>query len=159
MQAYQFVELEQGITMDNWDFSDVSSGSHVERAENYYNTFFDNKYFNVLSAKRGLWPGTSYREAFEVTFADGSIMYLWAGSAMDILIDVNGKKGPNEDGRDCFKFMHYPKQKVKPYIVSGGRAHNREKALDVCKRYKAECMPLIMNFDNWEFKDDYPYRL
>ena len=161
MQAYTFAELEQGIAMEDWVFNDTSSGSNLERAENYYNTFLNNNYLNVLSVKRGLWPASYNREALVVTFADGSILYLWAGSAIDMLYDVNGNKGPNKDGSDCFKFMHYPKQRFAPYLISGAATASvttRARALEVCKQYPAECTTLIM-YDGWEFKDDYPYRL
>lgn len=159
MQAYNYAEFEQGVSSDNWEFNDFSM-SNIERAEVYYNTFFNNKYFNVLSVKRGTYPSDS-RKALEVTFADGSILYLWAGSAMDIIYDVNGKKGPNKAGSDFFKFMHFPKRRLQPYVIEGGSVdsiNTREKALGICKRFSTECVPLLM-YDNWEFKKDYPYKL
>ena len=160
MQAYNYAELEQGISMENWEFNQDLSVSNLKRAEIYYNTFFNNKYFNVLSVKQGVHPSDA-RAVLEVVFADGSILYLWGGSAMDILYDVNGKKGPNKDGRDCFKFMHYPNRRLQPYVIEGGSVdsvNTRERALNICKKFSTECVPLLM-FDNWEFKKDYPYRI
>lgn len=34
--------------------------------------------------------------------------------------------------------------------------NNRDEALDYCKS-SMQCTPLLMLYDNWEFKKDYPW--
>ncbi len=156
-QAILYAESEHG-EMKNWEIDNNADLSNVERAENYYHTYFDNNYFKILNAKRKKVTGSS-REAMALTFADGSVLYLWNGNCIDLIFDINGDKKPNKDGRDIFKFLHCKNGRLKPYNIEGGDVSTREKALAACKKYPTECMPLIMTYDNFEFKNDYPYRL
>lgn len=156
-QAILFAESDYG-EMKNWEVDSNNDISNVERAETYYHTYFDNNYFKILNAKRRKVTGQN-REAFAITFVDGSILYLWNGTCVDLIFDINGDKKPNKDGRDIFKFLHCQNGRLKPYHIVGGDVSTREKALEVCKNYPAECMPLIMTFDQFELKKDYPYKL
>ncbi len=152
-QAIIYSETENG-EMQTWTIE--TEGSNVDRAERYYHTYFDNNYFKIIKTGKQQVTGSS-RVAFAITFADGSVLYLWNGSCLDLMFDVNGDKKPNKDGRDIFKFLHCKNRRLEPYHIEGGSVATREQALNVCKRYPTECMPLIMTYDNWEFKKDYPY--
>ena len=158
-QAILYAESEHG-DMKNWELDDNANTPSIERTERYYQTYFDNNYFKILSAKKKKIPVyPTSRDSIALTFADGSILYFWQGTCMDLYFDVNGDKKPNKDGRDVFKFIHCKNSRLKPYHIEGGDVSTREKALAVCQKYATECMPLIMTFDNFEFKKDYPYRL
>lgn len=154
-QAIIYAENENG-RMEDWEVSNDQEVSNVDRAEKYYHTYFDNNYFKIINTQRRMVTG-SRREAFSVKFADGSILYLWNGSCVDLIFDINGDKKPNLDGRDIFKFLHCKNRRLEPYNINIGTVNSRENALNGCKLYPTDCMPLIMKYDNWEFKKDYPY--
>ena len=156
-QAIIYAENDFG-EMKNWEVDSNNETSNVDRAEKYYRTYLDNNYFKTISVERKYVPNSN-RETLALTFADGTILYLWNGTCVDLLFDINGDKKPNKDGRDIFKFLHCKNGRLKPYNIQGGDVSTREKALAACKKYPTECMPLIMIYDNFEFRDDYPYRL
>ncbi len=96
---------------------------------------------------------------------DGSYFYLYKGGCIDFIFDLNGDKKPNTEGRDIFRFLYCPnalsaswKQTgmVIPYLQKS--TTSRDDALTLCKSEAMYCSGLL-SFDNWEFKDDYPYRL
>jgi len=96
-----------------------------------------------------------------------------------VTLDANGKKAPNRLGIDKFFFVLSPN---KGFIPFGGDAninnrddilrgknvsHDGETSFVSCKQttsddndayYRHGCTLLLM-FDNWEFKDDYPVKL
>lgn len=156
-QAILYAEADFG-EMKNWEVDNNGEVSNVERAEKYYHTYFDNNYFKIISAKRRKITGQN-REALALTFTDGSVLYLWNGTCVDLIFDTNGDKKPNLDGRDIFKFLHCKNGRLRAYDIQAGKANTRAKALDNCKRYSTDCTPLLMDYDNFEFKKDYPYRL
>lgn len=154
-QAILYSENDNG-EMKNWVVDSSGETSNVDRAEKYYHTYFDNNYFKILKAEQRNVTGQS-RLAFGLTFADGSILYLWNGTCVDLIFDTNGDKKPNLDGKDIFKFLHCKNRRLEPYFVNRGKPNSREQALDNCKQYPTDCTPLLMIYDNWEFKNDYPY--
>lgn len=100
----------------------------------------------------------------KVYLADGTTMIWGNGAVIDLIFDVNGDLPPNIEGRDRFRFlfdanlnppcsgsvfgMYYP---CSEYTT-------REKALEGCKSNGGVCTALF-KYDNFEFKDDYPYKL
>ena len=84
---------------------------------------------------------------------------------MDTYIDIDGNKGENTKGKDQFAFG-IPKTASAATIgrIDGNFGsysweedlNTREKALNKCKQEKQYCAKLL-EYDNWEFKDDYPY--
>ena len=101
--------------------------------------------------------------AIWVYLNDGSYFYSRKGTCLDFYFDVNGKRKPNVWGRDIFAFLYCPKStnaftpsQVIPYHTKS--IDTREKALESCKNDKPSCSTLLF-FDNWEFKEDYPYNL
>ena len=105
-----------------------------------------------------------------VYLADGSTFNFHNGSCMDIRFDTNGLKKPNQTGKDIFVFLMCFSKNSRDYMCGndkkafcayGTDRHNnntREKALADCKNNGACCSSLL-EMDNWEFKDDYPYKL
>ncbi len=101
--------------------------------------------------------------AISVYLNDGTSFYASKGSCIDFVCDVNGDKKPNTEGRDIFRFLYCPISQserktgiVIPYLFK--TTATREEALSLCQNDPMYCSGLL-SFDNWEFKDDYPYRL
>ena len=72
-----------------------------------------------------------------------------------LYIDVNGKKGPNVFGKDTFL----------AYIISQtgrfewlGQGVSRANLIKDCKNGNLVCGALIQ-YDNWEIKEDYPIKI
>ena len=96
---------------------------------------------------------------------DGSYFSILKGSCIDFIFDINGNKKPNIEGRDKFRYLYCPKStptweksgdKLTPY--KSASIINREQALEKCKQHGMYCTGLL-SFDDWEFKEDYPYNL
>lgn len=108
---------------------------------------------------------TAQSAQIRVHFADGSYMNIRNGACTDLSFDVNGKRNPNILGKDIFKFVICPKDKA--LVQCGGNknwcaycpeCNTREAALQRCKTLGNYCGRLLM-MDDWEFKEDYPYKL
>lgn len=106
----------------------------------------------------------SINEEIQIVLADGSTIDAHNGACIDISYDVNGKKAPNKYGYDKFPFGIC----VNNNIIGGKNfgalfykhsfCPNRKQALEQCKLHPFYCAALLQ-FDNWEFKSDYPYKL
>ncbi len=84
-----------------------------------------------------------------------------------ILVDINGPKKPNKNGKDVFGFFYYLQDDETPDIVGkfvpdGGWRSFDELLNDsddyACKKGKkgTHCMALIMK-QGWQITDDYPW--
>lgn len=103
-----------------------------------------------------------------VYFLDGSSMRFHNGGCLDIHYDVNGEKSPNTLGKDIFSFdLCSDKAQAarylgseKEYFGAYWQAYmtSRQDALEQCSQGAQHCSTLL-KYDNWEFKDDYPYKL
>ena len=97
---------------------------------------------------------------------DGSSFTIMKGTCIDFVFDINGNRKPNIEGRDKFRYLYCPKfssqwgwtngEKLVPYKPVS--ITTREQALQKCRQDKAYCTALL-SFDDWEFKEDYPYNL
>lgn len=126
------------------------------------------RYFNKYLA-----PYLKYDKSFKsenedvvVKLLDGSIFRLWNGGCLVFKYDVNGEKHPNKSAYDQFVFELCPSNMQEYYLGQKGRsfapsglsqAVTREKAIESCKIYPDYCASLLI-IDNWEFKDDYPWK-
>ena len=102
-----------------------------------------------------------------VYLADGSKFAFNNGSCMDIIFDTNGDKNPNQYGRDKFVFYMCFSDSAKrstcgnsnkALCTSRQRYNSREEIKNVCKNSPYYCSGLL-EYDSWEFKDDYPHQL
>lgn len=86
------------------------------------------------------------------------------------LYDTNGDRGPNSVGIDCFDFLlkrGTGKFETFSYIDNldedsedySTDLQDRDNILYLCKNVDAKFCSRLLFLDNWEFKDDYPYRL
>ena len=74
--------------------------------------------------------------------ADGTSMSFHRGGAVDVFIDINGEKNPNEFGKDVFTFLI--KDRITAFCSS------------TCDKKPATCACSIYQ-NNWKIPDDYPY--
>lgn len=81
---------------------------------------------------------------------------------MDIRYDVNGDKYPNKIGRDifwynfCWNYGNNTKAGFIPYLKYD--VFSRTEALQKCQNSPVYCS-VLLEYDCWEFKKDYPYKL
>lgn len=116
--------------------------------------------------------GHQYVKGQNIYFRDGSaIVQLYSGGCLDLVYDVNADKKPNKEGYDRFRFLFCftPENRKSwfgneniywgTYGQSGTAASGapRASALAACKASGSACTRLLQ-FDNWEFKSDYPYK-
>lgn len=74
-----------------------------------------------------------------------------------ILADINGKRGPNQTGKDIFAFyFQLLSGNFRFYSWSSSPVLERTRNLEMCKKAPKTCGQLIMQ-DGWEFKEDYPW--
>ena len=91
-------------------------------------------------------------------FDNGTRVYIYNGSCVDLRFDMNGVDGPNQQGYDGINFLFCMNDGgilVPTGKPSGGMT--RVEALDSCKSSPITCANLL-EIDNWEFKEDYPYK-
>lgn len=125
-------------------------------------------YFNTYLKKYLKYDGTTKDEdtnLFKVLLNDGSSFLMRNGSCIDFIFDYNGDKIPNVEGRDRYRFLICPeenngfansKQSFQTYAKKQSTTRNSRKS--DCESNPVYCTGLL-EFDNWQFKTDYPYRL
>ena len=99
-------------------------------------------------------------ELFYFKLANGSIVALHVGSCLDFLVDVNGNKTPNREGVDQFTFYLniFQSQTFPSGFSTGVKGNSRVQVRQICTNSPRACAKLI-EYDNWEIKDDYPHRI
>lgn len=172
-QAIMMSELDHGDSL-TWnkaqaDLKDDEGNTDYEGQANasweYWSTYLA-PYIKYNKAEKGVYDSENPDKYFEtkVYFADGSTMTMHNGSAIDLYFDVNGDTKPNALGRDIFDFIINTSSA--PAVLLGNKKigglyqaiWNRSTALSYCKTIPGYCTTLLI-FDNFEFKDDYPYKL
>lgn len=99
-------------------------------------------------------------ELFYIKLANGSIVGLHVGSCIDFLVDINGNKNPNQGGIDQFSFYLniFQNQAYPNELSTSGKINSRPQAYQICTNSPNACGALI-EYDNWEIKNDYPHRI
>ncbi len=153
-QAVLMSEQDNGPA-ENWSTGDDGTNFDLE---NYFTTYLA-PYLQYTKTK----SLTAIRRYY-IYLADGTYFYLVKGNCVDVVYFVNGKKNPVE-GKDIFHFLLCGSGVEKnwcdgrhfcPYYNTG--MSTREQRLESCKKSESYCSGLL-EMDNWEFKDDYPFRL
>lgn len=180
-QAILFAENDNGTKAYQWtDIDDYSE----QIAENpqlehdltyaYWKKYFA-PYIKSVEEEKGVYVETEDGETdntkrTKIYFADGSTVAMHFGHCIDLIFDINGERLPNSYGKDMFMFFiatnksHSKEDAHELYPnKSFGAVYmpvytTREKALEACKSNAQRCSALLQ-YDNWEFKDDYPYKL
>ncbi|MDR1326892.1 MAG: type II secretion system GspH family protein [Heliobacteriaceae bacterium] len=177
-QVIMLSEIDNG-SLENWNYSlsaaaflDTYLAKYLKNLKAVSTTTIDNKlHYKFLDGTRAYntttLTGHSLLSINGVHVSIGSFMF---NDAKDIMIDINGEKGPNTYGKDFFLFVISAKHGLIPNgsaIISGMYANpehltrnelingNRIRA---CRKdgYGYWCAALIMQ-DGWEIKDDYPW--
>lgn len=126
------------------------------------------KYTDVVQGKQAVdEDGNDKSTLTKVYLADGTSFALWNGACMDFRFDTNGDKLPNEFGRDKFVFfMCFTQERrnrecggsTKAFCPPRYSDKTRDEFIKRCKSNGYYCSALL-EYDNWEFRSDYPYRL
>ena len=178
-QALLFAQNQNETSAYEWinrnDFKDEDGNVDPQLKNNltysYWNKYLA-PYMNFLRAEEGVYNEEDETKSTntKVYFTDGSTMELRFGACIDLLFDINGDRYPNEFGRDRFIFFiatgeSYSKntehELYKNHTFAAAylpRYNTRTKALEACKTEPKDCSALLQ-YDNWEFKNDYPYKL
>ena len=107
---------------------------------------------------------------------DGTTIDVKNSGSIELFYDTNGDAKPNTTGKDIFYFnLATPvsereriygnkNQILGPYTyINNDKLDNytlydtREKALQNCKEHVQTCTNLLLKYDNFEFKEDYPW--
>ncbi len=179
-QAIKLSEVDNGPS-SQWvipfrikdDDGNVDWDAGFEMGLNFFNTYFK-PYMNIVGAEENveISEGLAFNNSkknLRVSLNDGSIFYFTVGNCVDIDYDVNGLKSPNEAGRDIYKFVFcsnaedsisntFSKKENQNFSVYCSGITNRDQALRACSKESYRC-PCLLQYDNFEFKDDYPYKL
>ena len=159
-QAVIMSEMENG-EMADWTYtaeSDTVTNSMATKE--FFMTYFA-KYIKYISTE----DNAGVNKWFQVNLPDGTYFQMYRGDCIDFIFDINGAKYPNLEGRDIFRFLACPTNNQILCSGKGGWCSyysrndtTREKKLEKCKQKKMYCSGLL-EYDNWEFKSDYPHRL
>ena len=137
---------------DTGEYSDIDAIN----TEKFFNKYLK-PYIIYLKTEKD-----SKTKLFKFKLNDGSTVMLRNGSCTDFIFDYNGEKKPNVTGRDIYRFLLCPSgEKGRPggkFITYRYDADNtREKKLLRCKSSPIYCSSLL-EYDDWEFKNDYPFK-
>ena len=167
--AIRLAEIEQGIPVYDWEteyYCDEPEATKAFIERNYL------KYLNYTSIGY-ISDNTDYYNSLGFELQDMSypdaVVYLqdgtffWAANIYSqYLYDTNGEKGPNQLGRDIFAFgILESKHNNSPHFYVGSsyeQNSDRNELIRLCKEDGFNCSELVQ-FDGWEFKDDYPLKL
>lgn len=187
-QAIQLSTVQNG-EVDTWDkkddipYTEIEDEDEKEQAKltNAKDGFeFVNKYilpymkYSKVEEEQPLTVNNS--EIFKLSkvyLNDGTTFFIYNGDCIDFFYDVNGNKEPNKEGYDIYRFIFSPVNKFrqtsfgseKQYFGTYGYGtyttnteDYREYIHEQCTRNGKYCSHLIY-LDNWEYKDDYPYKI
>jgi len=156
-------------------FSNLYIKPYYKIIQDYDNTTFpaDYKIFCNSSNTKDCMEYGNFKGSSKFIITDGTLLAFYKFSysnqtlGVTIIIDINGFKKPNRYGRDVFMFAIQPKGGVLPYGVGQIAGDTTERTYDrnfllkgeyrACQRDGIFCAAVIMN-DNWEIKDDYPWK-
>ncbi len=176
-QAILLSEAQTGTSSLDWERTgminndDGTSNNEANDNEvyNFYMNYLNSNLKSTKVEKGGEIEidGETRYVGTKVYLADGTILSFTNGACFDIVADLNGKRIPNEEGRDIYRFLLCPRNWAQGYFGNKNQSFGpytptncptREIALQRCKDLSAYCSTLLM-YDNWEYKNDYPYKL
>lgn len=164
-QAIQMSELDNGA-VNTWDLpvAVYDDENNYDYSTNYMEVKeWLNKYLlpylNYSKVTDGNYDEESgtQKQSVTVYFLDGTKLGTFlSSSSLDLYYDVNGDNGTDSVGRENFAFSFSKSRGFTPYLNQN--VSSRTDAFNKCKSLSAYCTTLLW-YDNWEFKDDYPYKL
>ena len=157
-------DIENWSRSDNLkdDDPDMQSTKNYEEMKRYWDKYYA-PFIKTVRTEKSTEDGEG---RLKVYLSYGSSMSIWNGGCMSFLYDANGDKKPNERGCDIFYF-HVCEEIKERNLYLGNRKYfgpagmidavNRDKALQLCKADTLNCGSLLILYDNFEFKKDYPW--
>jgi prepilin-type N-terminal cleavage/methylation domain-containing protein len=160
-----YATMQQAITKAKADGNDLNDWADNPSSDD------DNRgTITTNFCKKYILPYIFYQKTFfngrnyYIYFNDGTyVIFDYTGGCMEMYFDTNGIKKPNIQGSDIFRFLYcskldnrYKQREFIPYKATW--TTTRAYALYSCKSMPYSCSGLL-SFDNWEFKDDYPYKV
>jgi type II secretory pathway pseudopilin PulG len=160
--------MQQVVTKAKADGNDwedwVESASPVSDNSGEIAKNFVNKYIlpYIIYTNTNIATNTSGKDMY-IYLNDGMYFYVYKGNCINMVVDINGNKKPNVQGRDKFHFLYCPKSvtnhisgKITAYQYN--EVKTREQAKTKCQEMGDYCSYLLY-LDSWEFKSDYPYKI
>jgi len=145
-----------GKPWDDWANANISS-REIDITKNFQNNYL---LPYISHNKLNIEGNFSY-----IYLNDGSYFSIIKYDCIDFIYDTNGKKKPNETGKDIYRFIYCPSN-ITNWIRSGSfipyqpsYIKTREQALTICIDTSPSYCSTLLMMDGWEFKDDYPYSL
>ncbi len=160
--------MQQAIIMSEMENGDMTDWTYTATSDTVTNSMTTKEFFMAYFAKYIKYisteDNTGVNKWFQVNLPDGTYFQMYKGGCVDFFFDINGTKYPNREGRDIFRFLACPATQNFCSGKGGWCSYyteydtTREKRLTNCKQSAMYCSGLL-EYDNWEFKSDYPYRL
>ncbi len=151
----------EDMQIDKGSFKDMKKPANTDAAMTWYMNNVDP------------YMGHQYVKDKKVYYKDGSSLALiYIGGCLDVNYDVNGDKSPNRSGYDIYRFLYCFDRGERSgwfgdedtfFGTYGGElvktGTTRGQMINKCgdKEGTAYCSRLLQ-VDNWEFKQDYPYK-
>ncbi len=120
------------------------------------------------------YMGHQFVNGNKIYYKDGSsLQLLGIGGCLDVWYDVNGDKSPNRVGYDKYRFLYcfddsnriswFGDKETFFGTYGAGLVDaktTRQQMIDKCKSsgMGAEYCNRLLQVDNWEYKQDYPYK-
>ncbi len=165
-QALTRAQLDYG-GMETWEYLSFSDDKVEERrnASKMFAAIYLKPYVNAIRYEENSTKKVNNLNMTtpQIYLSDGTSLFINTGGCYDILVDINGDKNPNEGGRDVFAFYLCKEGSSEfPKLYAYGNNYNRDretlKSLCLSNTFHQSCTGLL-EYDGWEFKDDYPIRL
>ena len=149
---------------EDWVIGEMDNS---DSAYNFLNTYIKPYIKSADIEKRTLFG----RNMATLRFVDGSQMSVKVGACYDIWYDINGKKGPNEKGKDIFVFIlcknggcNFNSNQVRGFYCAPTGYHfpTHGQLIDNCKNYRTdggEYCTILLEQNGYEFPKDYPLSL
>jgi len=148
LNALRLSEVKNG-DMSTWEFPN-NTVTNKDFVDNYIKPYMKSSKVVYTSPPNG---------KVQIYLNDGSSISFWTGAVYNIGLDINGDKKPNFGGKDIYG----------AYIINGKIENWRNVSRDIAKekcremaRQNADwdgyCF-LMLKYDNFEYKADYPLRL
>ncbi len=149
------VQLKAKKDYNDWDDYCVEPDSVT--AERFASNY-------ILPYVTYLKKDTEEEGKIHIYLADSTSFYLQKTSCMTFILDINGDLPPNIQGKDLFYFNYCPYNDSEfakqgdfiPFLTK--TMTSRDAALLKCASSPMYCSGFI-SFDNFDFSDDYPFRI
>ena len=157
-QAVMLSEIENG-PKSTWKKHSLDENYDEDGNLDYSASYsYNYEFFVTYIAPFIKYTSETIRDNSIFYLTNGTKIYMWNGSCVDMIVDVNGDDSPNKRGYDSFDFQLCLNAKYNIGPGSSCDNYTREECIQKCKENTNYCTSLL-KMDNWQFKDDYPYKI